>query len=50
MTAHDEATALIAKKPANQPISDHGVLPVALSLLAIAEAIDGLAAAVRERA
>ena len=50
MSAYDEAAAYVHRENPNQPISDHGVIPVALSLLAIADAIDGLTAAIRERA
>lgn len=51
MSAFDDAAARIAARlhqRRNQAISDLGVLPIAQALLAIAEAINGLAAAIRE--
>lgn len=44
MTAFDDAAASIAVLAGrrNQAVSDHGMIPIAQALLAIAEAINGL--------
>jgi hypothetical protein len=52
MSAFDDAAASIARLAGrrNQATSVHGQIAVARSLLAIAEAVNGLTAAIKERA
>lgn len=50
MSAFDDATNVIntVSSGPNQAVSDHGQIPQAVALFAIAEAINGLTAAIRE--
>lgn len=52
MSAFEDAANVInmVSSGPNQATSDHGQIPQAMALLAIAEAIHGLTAAIKERA